>query len=33
MMPLTKRDKEIIKDLNKFRVMDRDSIAEFISES
>jgi hypothetical protein len=27
-MPLTKRDKEIIKDLNKFRVMDRDSIAE-----
>jgi hypothetical protein len=27
-MPLTKRDKAIIKDLNKFRVMDRDSIAE-----
>lgn len=25
---LTKRDKAIIKDLNKFRVMDRDSIAE-----
>ncbi|MFD2446356.1 hypothetical protein ACFSO7_20555 [Bacillus sp. CGMCC 1.16607] len=25
---LTNRDKEIIKDLNKFRVMDRDSIAE-----
>jgi hypothetical protein len=28
MMPLTNRDKAIIKDLNKFRVMDRDSIAE-----
>jgi hypothetical protein len=28
MMPLTKRDKAIIADLNKFRVMDRDSIAE-----
>jgi hypothetical protein len=28
MMPLTKRDKEIIYNLNKFRVMDRDSIAE-----
>ncbi|WP_242691045.1 hypothetical protein [Cytobacillus praedii] len=27
-MMLTKRDKAIIKDLNKFRVMDRDSIAE-----
>jgi len=27
-MSLTKRDKAIIKDLNKFRVMDRDSIAE-----
>ncbi|MED4206615.1 hypothetical protein [Neobacillus mesonae] len=27
-MPLTNRDKAIIKDLNKFRVMDRDSIAE-----
>lgn len=27
-MPLTKRDKEIIADLNRFRVMDRDSIAE-----
>lgn len=27
-MMLTKRDKSIIKDLNKFRVMDRDSIAE-----
>ncbi|WP_409297784.1 hypothetical protein V1498_06935 [Peribacillus sp. SCS-26] len=26
-MSLTNRDKEIIKDLNKFRVMDRDSIA------
>ena len=28
MMPLSKRDKAIIKDLNKFRVMDRDSIAD-----
>jgi hypothetical protein len=28
MMPLTNRDKAIIKDLNKFRVIDRDSIAE-----
>jgi hypothetical protein len=28
MTPLTKRDKAIITDLNKFRVMDRDSIAE-----
>ncbi|WML42708.1 hypothetical protein [Neobacillus sp. PS3-40] len=27
-MTLTKRDKAIIKDLNRFRVMDRDSIAE-----
>ena len=27
-MMLTNRDKAIIKDLNKFRVMDRDSIAE-----
>lgn len=27
-MPLTNRDKAIIRDLNKFRVMDRDSIAE-----
>lgn len=27
-MMLTKRDKAIIKDLNRFRVMDRDSIAE-----
>ncbi|MCM3165105.1 replication-relaxation family protein [Metabacillus litoralis] len=27
-MPLTKRDKAIIEDLNRFRVMDRDSIAE-----
>ena len=27
-MPLSKRDKAIIRDLNKFRVMDRDSIAE-----
>src|SRR4051794_19443539 len=27
-MSLTNRDKEIIKDLNKFRVMDRDSISE-----
>jgi hypothetical protein len=27
-MSLTKRDKQIIADLNKFRVMDRDSIAE-----
>lgn len=27
-MPLTNRDKAIIKDLSKFRVMDRDSIAE-----
>ncbi|MEK5107231.1 hypothetical protein MHI57_10805 [Cytobacillus sp. FSL K6-0129] len=27
-MPLTKRDKEIIADLNRFRVMDRNSIAE-----
>ncbi|MEH7157495.1 hypothetical protein [Neobacillus drentensis] len=27
-MPLTNRDKAIIKHLNKFRVMDRDSIAE-----
>lgn len=27
-MPLTNRDKAIIKDLNKFRVMDRDSIAQ-----
>lgn len=27
-MPLTNRDKALIKDLNKFRVMDRDSIAE-----
>jgi hypothetical protein len=27
-MPLTDRDKLIIKDLNKFRVMDRDSIAD-----
>lgn len=27
-MPLTERDKAIIKDLNKFRVMDRDSIAD-----
>ena len=27
-MSLTERDKAIIKDLNKFRVMDRDSIAE-----
>lgn len=27
-MPLTKRDKAIIRDLAKFRVMDRDSIAE-----
>ncbi|APH07206.1 hypothetical protein [Bacillus weihaiensis] len=26
-MPLTKRDKAIIEDLNRFRVMDRDSIA------
>lgn len=28
LLMITKRDKEIIKDLNKFRVMDRDSIAE-----
>ena len=28
MVMLTNRDKEIIKSLNKFRVMDRDSIAE-----
>jgi hypothetical protein len=27
-MPLTKRDKAIIEDLNRFRVMDRDSIAD-----
>jgi len=27
-MPLSNRDKAIIRDLNKFRVMDRDSIAE-----
>ena len=27
-MPLTKRDKAIIENLNRFRVMDRDSIAE-----
>lgn len=27
-MPLTNRDKALIKDLNKFRVMDRDSIAD-----
>lgn len=27
-MPLSSRDKAIIRDLNKFRVMDRDSIAE-----
>jgi hypothetical protein len=27
-MPLTKRDKAIIKNLNRFRVMDRDSIAD-----
>ena len=27
-MPLTKRDKAIISDLNRFRVMDRDSVAE-----
>ena len=27
-MPLTSRDKALIKDLNKFRVMDRDSIAD-----
>ncbi|MBO0961424.1 replication-relaxation family protein [Neobacillus sp. MM2021_6] len=27
-MPLTNRDKSIIKDLHKFRVMDRDSIAD-----
>jgi hypothetical protein len=28
MMSLTERDKAIIKDLNRFRVMDRDSITE-----
>jgi hypothetical protein len=27
-MPLSNRDKAIIKDLNRFRVMDRDSVAE-----